>query len=64
MIPSILWTNNHDELGLLKNSAQIEQQNLHALKNEKLPGPRGDPVLATIWPKRAPPANESFVTAQ
>jgi hypothetical protein len=33
---------------LLKNSAQIEKQNLHTLKVEKLPGAQLNPVIASI----------------
>lgn len=39
----------YDDLGhLLKNSAQIEKQNLHALKVERLPGAQPNPALASI----------------
>jgi NAD(P)-dependent dehydrogenase (short-subunit alcohol dehydrogenase family) len=39
----------YDELEhLLKNSAQIEKQNLHTLKVEKLPSAQPNPVLASI----------------
>jgi hypothetical protein len=39
----------YDDLDhLLKNSAQIEQQNLYALKLEKLANAHGNPMLASI----------------
>ena len=39
----------YDDLDhLLKNSAQIEQKNLHALKVEKLPSAQPNPMLASI----------------